>query len=471
MRMSLHRLLGRASGPFGATVGGVGGGPSSLPLAAVFDARFLDDWLEFLGKASFDELIEVSRGSNGFGRETAIRRLMRSGNPAALPCLLERLNDWVPQVRRVASQAVEALLCDEHASAWINGLPMVLRLREQKRSDHSAILARAMDLVLRPTHLDLLLAALESKDTSLARAAARLCIEHALADPATLLERLLRQSDVVARDLAAGLLRKLDGEAFESAATRLVGDSHIRVRQEALQLLLIRRPALGLQHAYDGLFDEGAWIRSISLRVLKERAIDTLPLLLSALVPGAPFRRQRAALLCLADAHRQIALPHLLPYTQHAQASLRRSALQALARCDADLARPLLLEGLRDVSPSVVATCGRLLKTVAPTPSLAELDGAMQNALCERTFDTCLSIARAMNKWDRLILLLTLRRRAVAEARDPHPVDNAIRDWNSSFNRNQAACTPRQRAQIGVLLSDTSLDHSQEFVAMVRFSL
>ncbi len=447
------------------------GGSSASPSTSIFDASRLDGWMSVLSKASLDELVLVSRSRNGFQREAALRHLMRSGNPAALPVFLERLNDWVPNIRRVAHEAIEGLMRDEHAATWINSVPTVLRLREQRRADHSAIVARALQLVLRPRHVDLMLEAIESKDVQIARAAARLCIEHALAEPAILIERLIRQPDVVARDLAAGLLRTIEGEAFESAATRLVGDSHMSVRREALQLLLLRRPAVGLQHAREGLFDSGSWIRSISQRALKDHAIDTLPLLLTALVPSVPLRRQQAALYGLADAHREIAPQHLLPYIGHPQPSLRRSALQALARCNTDLARPLLLLGLCDESPSVVATCGRLLRTVSPAPSLVELDDAMRKSRCERTFDACFSISRAMNKWDRLILLLTVREKALAEGRELRAVNDAMLDWNSNFNRHQATCTPWQRARISVLLSDTSLGLPQQFVAMVRFSL
>lgn len=438
---------------------------------ATFEARYLPEWLAILDGSDLVQLVEASRDRNGFKREAALHLLIRSGNPAALPIFVERLNDWVPQIRRIATQAVEGLLRSEHAAEWINALPMVLQLREQRRVDHSSITARALELILHPAQVELLLSAVEATHIGVARAATRLCIDHALVDPTALIDRLMRQPDVVARDQAAGLLRRLEGEPFEAAAVRMIGDSHMSVRREALQQLLLRSPAVGLTHARDALFDSGAWIRGISLRAMKTHGIDTLPILLSALAPTVSVRRQRAALHGLADAHGAHAIEHLLPYIEHPQPSLRRSALQALACCTADMARPRLLLGLCDESPAVVAACSRMLRTASPTPSLAELFEAMQNARCERTFDACLSLSRATNKWDRLILLLTLRQQALAEGREVRAVDDAMSEWTRNFNRNQVICSPAQRARIEPLLSDSALGSSQGFVALVRFSL
>lgn len=69
--------------------------------------------------------------SDGREREAALRELSRL--PAelhgrALPLVLSRLNDWVPQVRAAALQVLPTLLRDELEPAWIDALPAVVRL-------------------------------------------------------------------------------------------------------------------------------------------------------------------------------------------------------------------------------------------------------------------------------------------------------------------------------------------------------
>jgi hypothetical protein len=59
----------------------------------------------------------VEAGSHsGFDREEAVQQLGRMGDGLALPVLLERANDWVPQVRVAAHAAIDAFLRDDAAT-------------------------------------------------------------------------------------------------------------------------------------------------------------------------------------------------------------------------------------------------------------------------------------------------------------------------------------------------------------------
>jgi HEAT repeat protein len=54
----------------------------------------------FQKQEGLDDLILMAEHWNGFKRENAVRRLGMLGNPVAIPKLIVRVNDWVPQVRR-----------------------------------------------------------------------------------------------------------------------------------------------------------------------------------------------------------------------------------------------------------------------------------------------------------------------------------------------------------------------------------
>ncbi|MEU4667615.1 hypothetical protein AB0F91_06510 [Amycolatopsis sp. NPDC023774] len=54
------------------------------------------------------QLVEAVCHADGYVREPGVRRLRRSRNPEALPLLLVRCVDWVPQVRAIARAAVLA---------------------------------------------------------------------------------------------------------------------------------------------------------------------------------------------------------------------------------------------------------------------------------------------------------------------------------------------------------------------------
>jgi HEAT repeat protein len=67
---------------------------------------------------SWAEWMTEARSHSGYVREAAVQALALSGHGDALPVLLERANDWVPEVRRAAYAAVEGFLDEEHIGAW-----------------------------------------------------------------------------------------------------------------------------------------------------------------------------------------------------------------------------------------------------------------------------------------------------------------------------------------------------------------
>lgn len=98
-------------------------------------------WLHRLRKELFSpDLWQFFRARceswNGYDREAALRELPQLPahlHGAALPLVLARLNDWVPEVRAAAAQALRPLLRDELEAAWIAALPQIVRLMAGKR--------------------------------------------------------------------------------------------------------------------------------------------------------------------------------------------------------------------------------------------------------------------------------------------------------------------------------------------------
>lgn len=92
--------------------------------------------------------------SNGYEREAGMRllhRLPAELHGRALPLVLARLNDWVPQVRAAALQALPQLLRDDLETAWIAALPAVTQLMSGSRwvQDGAAVLADIENFLLK----------------------------------------------------------------------------------------------------------------------------------------------------------------------------------------------------------------------------------------------------------------------------------------------------------------------------------
>ena len=60
--------------------------------------------------SSLSDLALHAAHSSGYVREAAARRCAERGEPDLLPVVTERLNDWVPEIRNAARQALSTLL-------------------------------------------------------------------------------------------------------------------------------------------------------------------------------------------------------------------------------------------------------------------------------------------------------------------------------------------------------------------------
>ena len=77
--------------------------------------------------------IELSTHYNGFVREVAVRALSRDCSPQALVALIERLNDWVPQIRDLALSGLNNYLNPAQAPALLYALESIMALAARQR--------------------------------------------------------------------------------------------------------------------------------------------------------------------------------------------------------------------------------------------------------------------------------------------------------------------------------------------------
>ena len=81
-----------------------------------------------MAESDLSALRSASLDANGFVREDAVKRLAKVATGEELPYLLLRLNDWVPQVRDAAREAVLARITPEYAPHFVTYLATFARL-------------------------------------------------------------------------------------------------------------------------------------------------------------------------------------------------------------------------------------------------------------------------------------------------------------------------------------------------------
>jgi HEAT repeat protein len=210
----------------------------------------------------YGDWLTLSTHGNGFAREAAVRELSEQPSPETLVALLERLNDWVPQIRQQAYEAVQRYLAPEHVRALLHALPALMALAERQRADHGPTLAVARAVLQEPELRMDVEAAFATRHGKAARFLFTL-LQEVSVEPVALLRMALAHREMTVRQMAVKACTALPAE-------------------QARPLLL---------EAFD---KPGASVRVVVLHALLPLLDDTRPVLRAALLDASPSIRALA---------------------------------------------------------------------------------------------------------------------------------------------------------------------------------
>ena len=330
-------------------------GPPPAPTAPAYSKHIAGMVAAARHRNTVDDLIADIAHYNGHVREAALKRAAELRSLDLLPAIVDRLNDWVPQVRQRAQALVLDWLPLLDADAGIRLLGTVQHLRVARRTDHSAWLQAFEQAVVAQVGADRIAAAVSGGDAIVARTCYRLLAEHGLVDPAALVRLGLSNGmDIVLAHKAAESLVRLSADDRE-ALGRLALRSHFgMVRASALRSLLSDGTETHRTLATDMLADPNSWVRLVANSWLERHGIDSAPLFAARLgAPDSSIAVLRACLMGLAETGKRDHVDLVRRMTTHPSARVRSHAFSAwrqLAPVDKDL---IAQRVLADESPRV----------------------------------------------------------------------------------------------------------------------
>lgn len=394
--------------------------------------------------SSIDRMADA-RSRDGHVREAAVRALGVAGHGPALPLLLERVNDWVPQVREAAREAVAAFLHTEHLGAWAPALDALGALQRGSRADHAALLRDIAAFLLEPEHV----AALKAAGAAMTRASARILLSFELghaSDEATHF-RLLRDAatsdDVV---MAATAMARLDSLPSPSHRIGLAGAACVSpfasIRASGLRAALRTGDASVASLVRALSTDDSASVRAIALAALgddRERVLDGAR---RTLREGRTAKQRAVALsiVCALDGEAAVAICEAVRSDR--AAAVRRVAVAHLfTRSRGDGRDALVVAALADESPRLrdlaVAQVGKGA-FAPPTDVLRRFVAARPDALGH-----AIRIAAHGSPWARLAFPLEAASTAAHGSPSWHLVvaelERMDRDLVRAFVRPSAA--------------------------------
>lgn len=381
---------------------------ASIPVAALpgFEGRVRDSTLqaylwnelkmEWVAKKDWPPRVWAmfTMHPSGYVREAALRRLTSEDNSVlALPYLLLRVNDWVPQVRTFATAAVKMLLAPKHAAAWVPVLGLVDQLRFRSRADHAWLTDAVASLLLRRESRPELIRAARSEDRLVARWAFRAAITLPDADRAMFVSLALESRDPVVRLHAAQAVRAWAGcPGRERLLANMALDRFMPIRREALYAALDDTPERRRTVLQAALLDRHASMRHAARFYLRDKSeqgsgdLDVHAYYLAAIAHGEPTTRS-AAILGVGECGTKADADSLAQFASDGRSAVASAAVRAVAALDRDHRVEWLVGLLRDDRPSVAREAGRALESLgnrAPVEALRHVLNGDSREHCRR---------------------------------------------------------------------------------------
>ncbi|MCO7223282.1 HEAT repeat domain-containing protein [Pleionea sp. CnH1-48] len=400
-----------------------------------------------------DELLEVSKSWDGRRREAAVNQLGVLGDPVALPMLILRANDWVPQVRHAARRAIFRLRKAENVEAFVESLPSFYHLRKCRRERHDTLIEDIERFLLDSRYSEHLIQGISNANPYVQRACFDLALENKLMPYSELVVIGLKQTDVVTRSKASDLIRSLEPSRRRMATGIAIKDTYMPIRREAFQIEI--KYGLSTNILEEFLYDKSVSIREIAIKHLKLAGIDVISLYRQTLSINESVRKQRYSIWGLGYLGDTSSERTIKSYVASEYPSLRKQTLTSLVNLLGDDAFDALISSLHDKSPAVCRESARLILKLDILFEAKELLSVIQDSTSQHTLAACIELAKTSNKWERLIFLLDIRKLLESEKNATAKLaGDALIEWEYSYNRSQIMPTPTQIKEIKRRLPD-----------------
>jgi len=302
-----------------------------------------------------EELQPLARDYSGYVREAAIARCVELALPELFTLVAERLNDWVPQVRRLARKAFVTMLPFVSPAEVLAALPEILLVHSTGRDDYPSWLNEFENALLQAVPVEEFITNAKGKNVKTARACVHLLKKHGLVGAAELFDLILgRNDDIVLANLAMQYCAELPSDE-QILQYKAASRSHFgSVRTIALKKVLEQSGGNGHQFAKAALDDPQSSVRFVAAGYLRSQGVDVRELYHGLLdAQNLKARKLRILVTALASLQDAADIPRIQSFSTNTDISVRRAAFNSwfkLAPQDRD---EIALRALQDTARGV----------------------------------------------------------------------------------------------------------------------
>lgn len=404
---------------------------------------------------------------SGYVREAAVWRLGRVRDGSEVPPLLVRANDWVPQVRQAALEALHARLDAAYAEHWVAALPLVLRLRGTGRVDGRSLVNAVLEMLGTSQARTAVWQGMEAYDAGTRRAAFRILLDTGPRGLFDVFKAAMRSHDEMIRLEAARAAAPLDDGTLLDVLPAMLADPFPRVRAAAIPLAEQRMGHAALARLREMLLDRVAAIRAAARAAIQSLdPIDFADFYRAHVSSGAPGLAE--AVVGLAETGGSEDAERIAPLLAHPHPRVRAAAVRALPRLTGDAAVPALVRALGDASPGVSRAAAEALLPRVQAADAGALEEWMRPIHPAHVRRRSLRLLGARSKWDGIAWII--RASGDGDAAVRQVARDQLSWWLRRFNRVQTQPTPEQRGRIRAALEAGPSAIDPEAAKILRFS-
>jgi hypothetical protein len=417
------------------------------------NARFLQALADLAQRRTAQDIAPFADNRDGYVRHAAIVHCVTLGDPALLPVVASRLNDWVDQVRDAARAGVMALAPACSPAELLAILPAVRRLRDARRTDHAQWIAAFEAMLTTQLYAADIGAGIRSTDTALSRAAFQLARDHAMLGEEELIALALAQrGDIVLAQAALALIAALPLPLRQPWYEQLSTCSFLILREASLRARLHEDTDAANAMARTALFDKSVTLRDVAASYLRRRNVDLRGLYRDLLL--TPSTPANVACMALEGLRAADDIGLIEQFARAPTPAVRVAALASWLRIAPNSKDDIARLAIVDAAPSVRRFAAN---TVRRHGAYLPFEQARAVLAPLRDYRNLLAIARS-DPWQWLEILIWVASDTTLDATATSMLERSVYAWRRTAPSRYNGPTPQQVALFALPASVRALD-------------
>ena len=387
------------------------------------------------------ELVMHLSDCNGFIREEALKRVAELLPPQVLPHLMPRINDWVPEVRSAAHQAVEAYLHADKFEEFVDALPGIYWLRSCRRGNHAVFIERIEKYLIQLPRAFEIPSLMTKRKGVQARSLYDLAWKYDLAPKTELIKAGLAAKDVRTIRRACRELDHLAAHERLAIGTQLLRGRSLWLRFEGLRILADLDQDAAKEIAKTYLLAEHTLLRQLAENLTGYLADELSGIRQEALRNPRSSQAALRTAIKLSGVAKDMDSAFLIEkYLDHQLPVIRGSALLALSRISPGKYNQFIYAYLQDETAAVSRSAVQAFIESGLSLKPFQWQTYVRKTSVVGHFLRLTNLARRLNKWEHLGILLEYD----VEGKFPDLVKRQLLSWCDKYNRSFLPPDPEQ---------------------------